>query len=309
MCWLQLTVEIEPEWTEPLLELLKKFEAISVNLSIAGHKLGNLSGHSQSAKIAKQNRCRSVPRPIRLTALLSQDVDLDVLLVCMRNLVGSGQIVGPEIGILSAQDSEVVHNPDYGVKIFAGRLGICPDWCDLPQGDLAYIMLKPGLAFGTGSHETTSACLQWLVNHDLRSKSVIDYGCGSGILALAAARLGAAKIYAVDIDPQALQTTQINAELNKISNRLIIAHPDNIGLPVVDILLANLLFDPLSKLAMRFASLVKTAGDLILSGLLVSQVERCLAAYQDWFDMDPPIYRKEWGWLHGTKRPASNKLG
>ena len=307
MSWLQLTIEIEPEWTDPLMKLLEKFDAISINLSVTSRKkiLDTLLEHSQSANIFEQHKYSR--KPIRLTALLSQAIDLDILIACMRNLVGAGQMVGPEVKILSAQDPKVARQPDYGVKIFAGRLGICPEWCDLPQGDLTYVMLKPGLAFGTGSHETTSACLQWLVKRDLQGKSVIDYGCGSGILALAAAKLGAAKIYAVDIDPQALQTTKLNAELNEISNRLIIAHPDNIDLPVVDILLANLLLEPLRDLAMRFAGLVRTTGDLVLSGLLAPQTEPCLAAYQDWFNMDPPIYRQEWGWLHGTKKPALNK--
>ncbi|MEE8233645.1 MAG: 50S ribosomal protein L11 methyltransferase, partial [Gammaproteobacteria bacterium] len=237
----------------------------------------------------------------RVVALLHEDTNLDTLLVCLRNRVGADRIGRHEISILEDRDCVSEHRLGHGVKIFADRLCVCPSWCELPRDDIAHIILDPGLAFGTGTHETTAVCLEWLVQSDLKGKSVIDYGCGSGILALAAVKLGAGKVYAVDIDPPALQASEENAKRNEITDQLVIAHPDDIQLPVVDVLLANVLLNPLQGLAHHFADLVQPSGDLVLSGLLSTQAEECLEAYQSWFNMDEPVFKQEWSMLHGTR--------
>ena len=139
-------------------------------------------------------------------------------------------------------------------------------------------------------------------DNNIKDKIVIDFGCGSGILALAAVKLGAEKVYAVDIDSQALQASKENAKRNGITDRLVIAHPDNIRLPAVDILVANILLNPLQELASLFSQLVLPAGDLVLSGLLSTQAEECLEAYRSWFNMDEPIFKQEWSLLHGTRK-------
>ncbi|MCH8846804.1 MAG: 50S ribosomal protein L11 methyltransferase [Proteobacteria bacterium] len=293
MSWLQLTLESDFESAEQLSELLEQFAAVSVSLSpVSNEKIFGQAIEKDSL----------LWQQTRIVALLHEDTDLDTLLVCLRNRVGADRIGRHEISILEDRDWVGEYRLGHGVKIFADRLCVCPSWCEIPKDDIATIILDPGLAFGTGTHETTAACLEWLAQSDLKEKSVIDYGCGSGILALAAVKLGAGKVYAVDIDPQALQASEENAKRNEITDQLVIAHPDDIQLPVVDVLLANVLLNPLQGLARHFADLVKPSGDLVLSGLLSTQAEECLEAYQSWFNMDQPVFKQEWSFLHGTRR-------
>jgi ribosomal protein L11 methyltransferase len=155
-------------------------------------------------------------------------------------------------------------------------------------------MLDPGLAFGTGTHPTTALCLTWLDSADLQDKTIIDYGCGSGILAIAAAKLGARQVWAVDIDPQALLATERNAAGNATLTSIYPLMPQQLPTVKVDILLANILAEPLLALAAHFAALVQEEGRLVLSGLLASQVAQIEAAYTAWFDFEPPIHRQEW---------------
>ena len=261
MSWLELTLESDLENAEQLSELLEQFGAVSVSLSAVSDEKIFGQAIEKDTLLWEQTR---------LVALLHEDIDLDILLVCLRNCVGSDRIERYEISVVEDRDWVNEHKLGHGVKIFADRLCVCPSWCESPGDELATIILDPGLAFGTGAHETTSACLEWLVQSDINGKLVIDYGCGSGILALAAVKLGAGKVYAVDIDPQALQASEENAKRNKITDQLIIAHPDNIQLPVAGVLLANVLLNPLQGLAHHFADLVRSSGDLVLSGLLLT---------------------------------------
>ena len=292
MSWLQLTLESDFKSAEQLSELLEQFAAVSVSLSAANDEKIFGQAIEKGPLLWQQTR---------VVALLHEDTDLDTLLVCLRNRVGADRIGRHEISILEDRDWVNEYRLGHGVKIFADRLCVCPSWCESPRDDIATIILDPGLAFGTGTHETTAACLEWLAQSDLKGKSVIDFGCGSGILALAAVKLGAGKVYAVDIDPQALQASEENAKRNEITDQLVIAHPDDIQLPVVDILLANVLLNPLQGLAHHFADLVQHSGDLVLSGLLSTQAEECLEAYQSWFNMDQPTFKQEWSLLHGTR--------
>ena len=293
MSWLQLILESDPGSAEQLSELLEQFGAVSVSMSAVSDE--KIFGQAIEKDLVLWQQTRVV-------ALLHEDTDLDTLLVCLRNRVGADRIVQHEISILEDRDWVNEFKSGHGVKIFADRLCVCPSWCELPRDDIAHIILDPGLAFGTGTHETTAACLEWLASNDIKNKSVIDFGCGSGILALAAVKLGADKVYAVDIDPQALQAAKENAKRNSITNPLVIAHPDDIQLPVVDVLVANILLNPLLELANHFSELVQPCGDLVLSGLLSTQAEECLVAYQSWFNMDEPVFKQEWALLHGTRK-------
>ncbi len=293
MSWLQLILESDLESAEQLSELLEQFGAVSVSMSAVSDEKIFGQAIEKDPVLWQQTR---------IVALLHEDTDLDTLLVCLRNRVGADRIGKHEISILEDRDWVNEFRSGHGVKIFADRLCVCPSWCELPPDDIAHIILDPGLAFGTGTHETTAACLEWLASNDIKNKSVIDFGCGSGILALAAVKLGAEKVYAVDIDPQALQATKENAKRNGIINHLVIAHPDEMQLPVVDVLIANVLLNPLLELANHFSELVQPCGDLVLSGLLSTQAEECLVAYQSWFNMDKPVFKQEWALLHGTRK-------
>ncbi len=185
---------------------------------------------------------------------------------------------------------------------FGEKLWICPSNHPPPEPNAVNIMLDPGLAFGTGTHPTTSLCLQWLDGATLHDKTIIDYGCGSGILALAALKLGAKLAYAVDLDDQALIATQSNAEKNDIPNsKLLLSQPEALKEPV-NILLANILLTPLLSLQTRFAELLNSGGTLVLSGLLANQVEQLMDAYDASVWMHQATqYEDEWALVTFSK--------
>ena len=164
------------------------------------------------------------------------------------------------------------------------------------------ITLDPGLAFGTGTHPTTALCLEWLDANDVRGKRVIDYGCGSGILAIAALKLGAREVYAVDIDPQALLATQANATINAVQDRLRVGAVSELKGIQADVLLANILAEPLKELAPTFGELVAPSGQIVLSGVLVLQAQEVAARYTPWFDIAPATFREDWARIDGARR-------
>ena len=186
---------------------------------------------------------------------------------------------------------------------FGQRLWICPSWRDVPDPDAVNVMLDPGLAFGTGTHPTTAMCLSWLDGLDLQGKTVIDFGCGSGILAIAALKLGAAQAIGIDIDPQAIQASRDNAERNGVSDRLSLylphQQPDNLN---ADVVVANILAGPLRELAPLISVLPKHGGHLGLSGILASQADSVCEAYRERFALDPVAEKEEWCRITGTHR-------
>lgn len=186
---------------------------------------------------------------------------------------------------------------------FGKRLWICPSWRDIPDPNAVNVMLDPGLAFGTGTHPTTALCLTWLDSLDLNNKIVIDYGCGSGILAIAALKLGAKRVIGVDIDPQAIQASRDNAERNNVSEKieLYLAKdlPNNLQ---ADVVVANILAGPLKELEPQINNLVKTNGKLGLSGILATQSQSVYEAYQTNFELDPIIEQEEWCRITGKKK-------
>lgn len=188
------------------------------------------------------------------------------------------------ISELEEQDWERVCMADFKPQQFGQRLWICPSWLTPPEKDAVNLILDPGLAFGTGTHPTTSLCLTWLEQADLQQKTVIDFGCGSGILALAALKLGAEHAQAVDIDEQALIATKNNADTNHISeDKLTMGFPDTLCAPV-DLLIANILLTPLLSLRERFRALLKANGTLVVSGLLKEQAEEIIENYRTDFN-------------------------
>lgn len=186
---------------------------------------------------------------------------------------------------------------------FGERLWICPSWRDVPDPTAVNVMLDPGLAFGTGTHPTTSLCLTWLDGLDLQGKTVIDFGCGSGILAIAALKLGAAQAIGIDIDPQAIQASRDNAERNGVSDRLSLylphQQPENLQ---ADVVVANILAGPLRELAPLISVLPKAGGHLGLSGVLASQAEGVCEAYIERFTLDPVAEKEEWCRITGVRR-------
>ena len=186
---------------------------------------------------------------------------------------------------------------------FGKRLWICPSWREVPDVNAVNVMLDPGLAFGTGTHPTTALCLTWLDSLDLTDKIVIDYGCGSGILAIAALKLGAKRVIGIDIDPQAIQASRDNAMRNNVSEQLELYLakdiPDNLQ---ADVVVANILAGPLKELEPNISKLVKSSGNLGLSGILKSQSQSVYDHYQTHFELDPIVEQEEWCRITGKKK-------
>jgi ribosomal protein L11 methyltransferase len=185
---------------------------------------------------------------------------------------------------------------------FGERLWICPSWRDVPNPDAVNVMLDPGLAFGTGTHPTTALCLQWLDGLDLAGKTVVDFGCGSGILGIAALKLGAARVIGIDIDPQAIQASRDNAERNGVADQIELYLPADQPQDVeADVVVANILAGPLRELAPLIAGHGKAGSLMALSGVLESQAPELETIYGQWFEMDPTAVKEEWCRLSGRK--------
>lgn len=186
---------------------------------------------------------------------------------------------------------------------FGKRLWVCPSWLTPPYPEAINVILDPGIAFGTGTHPTTALCLEWLDEHIHSQDSLIDYGCGSGILSIAALKLGAKKVVAIDHDPQALEATLRNAEKNLFkSPSLKVCLPSDFNKRPAEVLVANILAKPLIEFAPFFASLVQTQGKLLLSGILESQAADVIEAYKPWFNIEKTDKKGEWIRLEGVRK-------
>ena len=185
---------------------------------------------------------------------------------------------------------------------------VVPEWMASPEPNAVNLKLDPGLAFGTGNHASTFLCLQWLAKTDLQDKVVIDYGCGSGILGVAALLLGAKKVYATDIDPQAVLATQQNAELNGVLENLYVGLPDEFNETLkdqkADVFVANILAGPLMMLAPQFATLVKSEGEFALAGVIEEQVSDVSSVYSEFFDI-LEVEKRDGYWcrISGKRQP------
>lgn len=207
------------------------------------------------------------------------------------------------IELIEDQDWERSWMKDFEPIQFGEKLWICPSWLSPPEPNAVNIKLDPGLAFGTGNHATTSLCLRWLDQADVRGSEVIDYGCGSGVLSIASALLGAVKVHSVDNDPQAISATIDNSHRNKIPGDVLTTYlPEAVPLVHADILIANILERPLIDLSEKFAELVKKGGYITLSGLLEEQIPSLLSCYDRWFDMGAPQVEQGWVLLCGTRK-------
>lgn len=184
---------------------------------------------------------------------------------------------------------------------FGERLWICPSWREVPEPEAVNVMLDPGLAFGTGTHPTTALCLTWLDGLDLTGKTVVDFGCGSGILSLAALKLGAKEVIGIDIDPQALEASLENAKRNNVADRLSLFLPKDQPSLKADVVVANILAGPLKELAPTIIEFVGENSALALSGVLENQAQELQTLYGQWCEMDPVQVQDEWVRLSGQR--------
>lgn len=216
------------------------------------------------------------------------------------------QIFGEDVGykVEQLEDKDWVREwmDHFHPMQFGERLWICPSWRDVPNPDAVNVMLDPGLAFGTGTHPTTALCLQWLDGLDLAGKTVVDFGCGSGILGIAALKLGAARVIGIDIDPQAIQASRDNAMRNGVADQIELYLPaDQPQVVEADVVVANILAGPLRELAPLIAGHGKPGSLMALSGVLESQAQELELIYGQWFEMDPTAVKEEWCRLSGRK--------
>jgi ribosomal protein L11 methyltransferase len=238
----------------------------------------------------------------RVTALFAADTDTDALKQAFAERFGSVALQRLAEDALVDQDWERAWMERFRPMRFGERLWVCPAG-QLPpvEGETVIVDLDPGLAFGTGTHATTALCLDWLDRHPPRGRAVLDYGCGSGILAIAALKLGARQVWAVDIDEQALWSSRENAARNGVDAGLKTALPEQLPAHPFDLVLANILANPLIELAPQLAARVQCGGDLVLSGVLADQAGPVSAAYRRWFKMSDPVERDGWVRLHGVR--------
>lgn len=204
------------------------------------------------------------------------------------------------IEVLPEQVWERVCMADFKPQQFGERLWICPSWLTPPDPNAVNLILDPGLAFGTGTHPTTSLCLTWLEQANLTQKTMIDYGCGSGILALAALKLGVKHVCGVDIDEQALIATKNNALTNHLQeNQFSVSFPDQLKTPV-DLLIANILLTPLIHLQVEFSTLLKKDGTLVVSGIMEDQVAELIETYKSCFNHKTTFIQDGWALVEFT---------
>jgi ribosomal protein L11 methyltransferase len=239
-------------------------------------------------------------RRTRVVGLFPADVDRDAVLAEL----GRAHPLPADTTIRKVVDREWTRAwmDHFRPMRFGERLWICPTDHPAPETDGLIIRLDPGLAFGSGTHPTTRLCLEWLDANPPTHQRVIDYGCGSGILAVAAALLGARSVLGVDHDNQAIQATRANAELNGVGSAIDACRNEDEGDPHGTCVLANILAGPLRELAPHLAGMVEPGGRIALSGILEEQAADVAESYAPWFDLNPPTVLDGWVRLDGTRK-------
>ncbi|HKW81407.1 MAG TPA: 50S ribosomal protein L11 methyltransferase, partial [Casimicrobiaceae bacterium] len=227
-----------------------------------------------------------------LTALFAADADIEA---GMRDAAHTLGLAPPAYTLQAIADLDWVRHTQsqFGPMQVADRLWVVPSWSEIVDTQAINIKIDPGLAFGTGSHATTRLCLRWLAAHLAPGSSLLDYGCGSGILAIAAARLGADAVTGCDVDPAAIVASRANAERNGVVAQL--AAPDAIGDGSFDVVVANILANPLRLLAPLLAARVRPGGSIVLSGILQAQAAPVIEAYARWFKL--ATWGEDDGWI------------
>jgi len=291
MAWLQLHLSANDTDVESLQSLLEGLGAVAVTITDAADQ-PLFEPPPGETPLWKENI---------VSALFEQHTDAELLNVALQQALGS-PLPAHRFEILEDQPWERAWMDDFKPMRFGRRLWIVPSWSEAPDAEAVNLRLDPGLAFGTGTHETTALCLEWLDGAELRDKLVMDFGCGSGVLAIAALLLGARHAWACDIDPQALLATQDNAAANGVADRLICVLardvPDDLQ---CDLVLANILAGPLVELHPQLSALCKTDGNVVLSGILAAQGDAVRNAYAQNFDLDPTAQKNDWLRVSGRK--------
>lgn len=291
MSWLQLIFESNRDRVAALEDALLELGALSVTLLDSADDPVFEPGVGETP----------LWQTTKVVALFDAQSDAEMLIAALQQQISPLPAWRAEH--LQDQAWERAWMADFQPMRFGQRLWVCPSWSEAPDPNGVVLALDPGLAFGTGTHPTTAMCLEWLDSQPLADCVVLDYGCGSGILGIAALLLGARQVIAVDNDPQALLATRDNAERNRISaDKLIVYLPEELSADCrADVVVANILAGPLQSLAPLLTQLTLPGGRLALSGILAEQAESVSAAYRSGFTLAPLAQREEWIRIDGVK--------
>src|SRR3989338_2777897 len=297
MPWLTLAVDTDAGHAEALSEALLELGALSVDLLDV-----DADTPDEQAIFGEPGEPPpGVWQHNRVSALFDDDRDVAAILREAAIRIGLKEIPEYRIETLADNDWVRLTQSQFDPIPISSRLWIVPTWHTPSDPDAINIVLDPGLAFGTGSHPTTRLCLRWLDNNIKGGESVLDYGCGSGILAIAALKLGAARAVGIDVDSQAVIASRDNAVANRVSN-VQFCLPDEAPQGAYDLLVANILTNPLRLLAPLLANATRQGGQIVLSGILEEQAQEVMNIYRQWFDLDAPVFEEGWSCLSGRKR-------
>lgn len=293
--WLSVTLSADAAHAEALSDALLGLGALSVSVEDA-----DAGTERETPQFGEPG---SSPAPLwqhsRVIALFDKDADIAGIAAAAAGEAGIETVPPFEISEIAEQNWVQLTQSQFEPIRVSQRLWIVPSWHAAPDPDAVNLVLDPGMAFGTGSHPTTRLCLEWLCGSMHAGDSVLDYGCGSGILAIAAARLGAGRVVGVDIDDNALTAAAANAASNGVTLQLL--HPNQPIGTQFDIVVANILANPLCVLAPLLASLTRPGGRIALSGILKTQTEQVQAAYRPAFELQAGTEREGWVLLEGVR--------
>ena len=291
MAWKQLSVVTSKACAPDIADLFSSFGAVSVTYMDAA---------DQPVYEPKPGETK-IWQQTKVIGLFEMDDNPEIIEALVTTQLDNRHLSNWQLEILEDRIWERAWLDHYQPMLFGDKLWVCPTGMEKNHLDCICLTLDPGLAFGTGTHATTALCLEWLAGHDLHNKSVIDYGCGSGILAIAAVLLGADYADAVDIDPQALTATRDNALKNNIKISINCYISSNYPEIKADLLIANILAKPLIELVEAIAGRVKPGGNLVLSGILYDQADAINQAYGLYFDLKPPVRQDDWCRIEGVR--------
>jgi ribosomal protein L11 methyltransferase len=296
MSWLTLTVSAPSSQADALSDALLESGALAVDVVDADAD----TPEEQAIFGEPGEAAPHLWQHNRISALFAKDADVHAIMQQAARAIGLQQAPPYHTGTLADDDWVRLTQSQFHPIRVSERLWIVPTWHAATDPDAINITLDPGLAFGTGSHPTTRLCLRWLDAHIKGGEHVLDYGCGSGILAIAALKLGAASAVGVDLDEQAVRASRDNAAANQVEARFYL--PDDAPRLEADIVVANILTNPLKMLAPLLAQATRRGGRIVLSGILSEQADDVMKIYAQWFNLEPPVMEEGWACLSGVKR-------
>ncbi|MCC7201075.1 MAG: 50S ribosomal protein L11 methyltransferase [Nitrospirae bacterium] len=282
MNWLQISFTIEVEDLKRAEDALSSAGALAVTLMSPGHTEG-------------------LPPEGRITGLFPSQTDICSTSAFLSSELRIDPLPDFQAEYLEDRDWTRAWIDNFRPMQFGKNIWVCPHGFEFPNPSAVNIVIDPGQAFGTGTHPTTALCLEWIDRNNLQDLEVVDYGCGSGILAIAAGKVGARHVWATDNDPDALRIADENIRKNCVESCVTVLPPEAMKPCKADVIIANILLKPLISLAPKFADILPPGGTVVLSGLLEEQVDDIVKTYSKWFDLKRPVIKNNWALVEGIR--------